>query len=135
MEDGYEPQGLLLHTTMAFTQKGLPLGLVDHHVWVREAEDKKPSRGYARNMLPISEKESFKWIRGGLRSASPFKDRLPVTMVADREADIFELFEEGLGEGVDLVVRLQHDRTLLEEEWGYARISERLAEEKTCGPR
>jgi hypothetical protein len=129
-EDGYEPQGLLFHTTMAFTDKGLPLGLMDHHIWARPEgrKNRKALGSYAHHSLPIEKKESFKWIRG-LRATSE-RTKLPVIMVADREADIFELFDEGLAEGIDLVIRLHHDRMLLDEAWGYLKVSERLAMEK-----
>jgi len=130
-EDGYEPKGLLFHTTMAFTDKGLPLGLLDHKIWAREdARDNREKLGsYAHHSLPMEKKESFKWI-AGLRATHERAAGLPVVMVADREADIFELFEEALEDGIDLVIRLKHDRMLVDEEWGYMRISERLAEEK-----
>src|SRR5690606_8207611 len=116
--------------TMAFTEKGLPLGLLDHHIWAR-SEDRM-SRGkvgsYAHHSLPTEKKESFKWIRG-LRAVDEQTGKVPVVMVADREADLFELFDEALADGIDLVIRLKHDRVLLDEEWGFTKISERLAEE------
>lgn len=133
-EDGFEPQGLIFHSTMAFSEKGLPLGLVEHQIWAREENrDNRAKLGsYAHHSLPIEKKETFKWIRG-LRAAKARTVNIPVVMVADREADIFELFDEALRDGIDLVIRLKHDRMLIDEDWGYQRVSERLATEKMKG--
>lgn len=127
----FVPKGLLFHTTMACTDSGLPLGLLDHHIWARQEDraSRKKIGSYAHHSLPMEKKESFKWIRG-IRATHERAAELPVTIVADREADIFELFAEGLESGVDLVIRLKHDRMLLDEEWSFIRISERLAAEK-----
>lgn len=133
-ENGFEPQGLIFHTTMAFSDKGLPLGLLDHQIWARDEErdSRKKLGSYAHHSLPLEMKESFKWIKS-LRAAKNRTSDLPVVLVADREADIFELFDEALRDGIDVVIRLRHDRMLIDEEWGYQRVSERLAEEKVRG--
>jgi hypothetical protein len=133
-EDGFEPQGLIFHTTMAFSDTGLPLGLIDHQIWAREEnrDNREKLGSYAHHSLPLEKKESFKWIRG-LRATKDRAGDLSVVMVADREADIFELFDEALRDGIDLVIRLKHDRMLIDEEWGYQKVSERLAAEKIKG--
>ena len=130
-EDGFEPQGLIFHTTLALTEKGLPLGLIDHHIWarVKDRTSKKAIGDYAHYCLPIEKKESFKWLRG-LRKTKERTGDLGVVMVADREADIFELFDEAMDDGIDLVVRLQHNRMLYDEELEYLSLKDRLALEK-----
>lgn len=100
-------QGLKLHDTLAMTPEGIPLGLVDIQVWARdphadEPEEKDPHR-------PIEEKESFRWLQSFRRTAE-FQKLCPQTQVigiADREADIYELFREALDDpdGPDLLVR------------------------------
>ena len=54
-------------------------------------------------------------------------------MVCDREADIYELFEEALDLDMGLVVRLQHDRVLADEDFEDIRIYDRLGLEKSKG--
>jgi hypothetical protein len=65
-ENGYEPQGLLFHSTLAFSERGLPLGLVNHQIWAREEDrDNRNKLGsYGHHSLPLEQKETFKWIRG-----------------------------------------------------------------------
>jgi len=50
-----------------------------------------------RKTLPIEEKESFRWLTG-YRLASRLAGKTPATQivsVADREADIYDIFMEG----------------------------------------
>jgi len=51
--------GLLLHDTLAFTEQGTPLGVIDAQCWARDAEE----QGKNRQHLPIEAKESFKWLK------------------------------------------------------------------------
>jgi hypothetical protein len=100
-------QGLKLHDTLAITPEGVPLGLVDIQVWARDPhEEESPAKDPNR---PIEEKESFRWLQSFRRTAE-FQKLCPNTQlisVADREADIYELFQEALDdpEGPDLLVR------------------------------
>jgi hypothetical protein len=100
-------QGLKLHDSLALTPEGIPLGLVDIQVWARDphAEDeetKDPRR-------PIEAKESFRWLHSFRRTAA-IQRLCPHThliSIADREADIYELFQEALQDpaGPDLLIR------------------------------
>ena len=85
--------GLLLHDTLAFTEDGTPLGVLDAQCWARDPEDRhKRDR---RHELPIEQKESFKWLRSFSKVAQVqalCPDTLLVSM-GDRESDIHELFD------------------------------------------
>jgi len=88
--------GLYMHSTMAVTVKGLPLGLLDQKITAREVlpqdviEEKKRSHNIA---FPIEEKESIRWLDSMKASASFFKNKnQKVVTIADREADIYDLF-------------------------------------------
>lgn len=99
--------GLILHDTMAFSEEGTPLGLLDAQCWAREAEE--AGKSYKRHELPIEAKESMKWLRS-YRVAGEVQKALPDTLVVsvgDREADIYELFAEAQQNesGAKLLVR------------------------------
>ena len=67
--------------------------------------------------IPIEEKETFRWIEG-LRDTVHLAAQMPQTRlihVCDREADFFDLFEEQRRHGVELIVRANHNRGILEE--------------------
>lgn len=112
------PQGLHLHSTLAFSTQGTPLGFLDVQCWSRDPADfgKKAKR----HRVPIEEKESFKWLKS-LRAVAAVQASCPGTTlvsVGDREADLYELFEEAMKhpEGPKLLVRSEHDRQLQDEQ-------------------
>jgi len=87
------PQGLELHSTLAFTPQGTPLGLLDVQCWARDADNfgKKKRRKHT----PIEQKESCKWLNSYAATAqvAAHSRGTLVVSVGDREADIYELFE------------------------------------------
>jgi len=104
--------GLLLHDTMAFTVEGTPLGLLDAQVWARNEEE--AGKRHERHCKPIEEKESLKWLTS-YRAVSAVQARCPNTkliVMADREADIHELFAEkqALRKGAELLIRAEKSR-------------------------
>jgi hypothetical protein len=120
---GFEARGLHLHATLALTEAGLPLGLLDYQMWARE---RNPTTSHELARMPIEKKESFRWIKS-LRQVAERTPKSKVIMVSDRESDIYDLFEEALDQGVDFVVRLKHDRIVIDEAHDYLRVSEILA--------
>jgi len=100
-------QGLKLHDTLALTPEGVPLGLIDIQVWARDAQ--QTDQAAQRKRRPIEDKESQRWLDSFRRTAA-FQRLCPDTRlvsVADREADIYELFQEATQDpdGPDLLVR------------------------------
>ena len=111
-------QGLHLHSSLAMTKQGVPLGFVDAQSWARDPQEL--GRRALRLALPIEDKESWRWIKG-YRAVAAVQKRNPhiqLVSVADREADIYELFEEALREpdSAKLLVRAKHNRKLQDEQ-------------------
>jgi hypothetical protein len=111
-------RGLMVHDTLCFTPEGDPLGLLDVQCWTREGIGNKPDP----RKRPIEQKESWKWIKS-YQAVSTAQKRCRATrlvMVADREADIHELFVEHLQtrHGADLLIRAERtrNRQALDEE-------------------
>ena len=111
------PIGLIVHNTMAFSLEGTPLGLMDVQCWARDHEDYGKRK--RRHEAPIEEKESYKWLKS-LRAAEKAHSQSPgttIVSVADREADIYELFALGVGlKGIELLIRAESNRTLKDEQ-------------------
>jgi len=111
-QTGVKSRGLHLHSTLAVTTDGLPLGVLRAECMASEPrpeEDKRPARS-----IPIEEKKTFCWIEG-VRDCMGLKERIPYTSlinVMDREGDFFEMFDDQRCNcsSVDLLVRAQHDR-------------------------
>lgn len=106
------PVGLLVHSTLAVTPAGLPLGLLDVQVWARDpATFGKRHRRYA---VPVAQKESVKWLRS-FQAAARVQAQVPgttVVSVGDREADLYELFVAAVGrpDQPHLLVRATRER-------------------------
>jgi hypothetical protein len=110
-QTGARSAGLHLHSTLALTPEGLPLGVLDAHC---EAPPARADNGERLSIdIPIEDKKTFSWIQG-LRQCEQAAARMPQTRlvcVMDREADFFELFDEQRRRNkVDLLVRAKHDR-------------------------
>ncbi len=110
--------GLWLQSLLAFTPEGLPLGLLGARSWARDP--KQFGANHQRNQKPIEEKESYKWLKS-YQTLQAVAARTPHThwvMVADREADIYELFELAMSQPnrPALLIRLQHNRALEESD-------------------
>lgn len=103
-----EAMGLLLHDTMAFSEAGTPLGILDAQAWARDPKDK--GKRERRKHLPIEQKESRKWLRS-FRKVAEVQKVCPNTKlisIGDRESDVYELFLEATQDpnGPGLLVRM-----------------------------
>jgi hypothetical protein len=99
--------GLYLHAVLAMdADENAVLGLVHGEFLTRD----QGQRGLKRS-LPIEAKESFRWLRGAQAAARVCAEARQVTMIADRESDIFEAFAQRPA-GVELLVRSAQDRSL-----------------------
>jgi len=109
------PQGLLVHSALAFCPDGLPLGLLDIECWARDPGEFGKKK--QRHSKPIEAKESFKWIRAltPIGAAAGQCRSTRVVTLADREADIFEYLLEARTRGLDVVVRAKENRALDQE--------------------
>jgi hypothetical protein len=126
IEDGQV--GLLMHSTLAVSPEGVPLGLLSQTIWAREEPDSSldtAARRRQRRQSPIEAKESYKWLRAVRESVSVCPDGVDVVHVCDSEADIYEMFQEGQNLGVKLVVRASQDRAVVASGRIRALISQR----------
>ncbi len=112
-QTGAQRRGLHLHSTLAVTPDGLPLGVLRAECTAptpKPAGDRRPTP-----TVPIEEKGTFCWIQAhrdcvGLAAEMP---QTRLVSVMDREADFFELFDEQRRTPrVELLVRAKYDRTV-----------------------
>lgn len=104
--------GLILHDTLAFTQEGTPLGIVDAQCWARDS--RQQGKKHKRQSVPIEQKESAKWLRS-FEKVAQIQKLCPNTMlvsIGDRESDIYELFRQASKDpdGPKLLVRAEKTR-------------------------
>jgi len=104
--------GLLLHSTLAITPGGQPLGFLHNAVRARRG-----ARVH-RHQRKLADKESYKWVES-LAACQKLALSCPATRLvnlADREGDLYDLFAQALSvpdaSKVHLLVRARHDRPL-----------------------
>ncbi len=99
------------------------LGMSSIITWCRNKETS------TKKNRPIEEKESIRWINTALSAKQNISNAEMITVVGDRESDIFEIFERIPDHKTHLIVRASHDRKLADGE----KTSEFLAHEIYMG--
>ena len=92
---------------------GLPVGF-SSIILLNRSWDKKNrhERGYKK--LDITEKESYRWIASAQETKESLRGADSVTIIADRESDIYELFAAVPDSRTHLLIRASIDRVLSE---------------------
>jgi Transposase DNA-binding len=106
-------QGMVMHSVLASSLEGLPLGLLSQQIWSRD-EQAKQMTATERRKLPIEEKESNKWLVALSESVKHKPEQTKLVTVCDAEADLFELFNHARQLETDLLIRAAQNRALWE---------------------
>lgn len=115
-------RGLVLHSTLAVTPAGTPVGLLDQQVWARDPA--MLGKSAERAEVPIEGKESVKWLQAMHAVMERVAGRCQVVTVADREADVYEVFALAAELESEWVIRARHDRQLAD---GTGRVAAAVA--------
>jgi hypothetical protein len=104
--------GILMHSSLAVTQEGLPLGLAAVKFWNREKfkGTAQLKRKINPTRVPIERKESVRWLENLRQSADLLGRPERCIHIGDRESDIYELYCLTKELGTHFVVRTVVDR-------------------------
>lgn len=103
-------RGLILHSTLAVTPQGLPLGVLSQRCWARDGFCQSDETYKQR---AFCDKESYKWVEALQEVAAlPISARTTIVHVADRECDIYEFLREAQGQNAKYVIRACYDRNI-----------------------
>ena len=108
--------GFFLHSTLALTTDGEPLGMLHNEVLFRDP--KLRGKAKHRHRKPTAQKESHKWLEGlsVCQALAPQCASTTLVTVADREGDLYDLFAQALAATaqprVHVLVRSRHNRML-----------------------
>jgi hypothetical protein len=120
--------GILMHSSLAVTAGGLPLGLSAIKFWSRaEREGSTQAKKIESGRLPIEEKESFRWLQNLRQSSDLLAQPERCVHVGDRESDIYELFCTAQELGTRFLVRSRFDRRAGEGEHTIAEKMKQVA--------
>jgi hypothetical protein len=102
--------GFFCHPTIVVDPADASLaGIIDLHLWHREEnKQEKTERRYRR--LPFEEKESWRWDKQAVDSRKRLEDVETITVIQDREGDIYESFCTLRQSGVNWVIRSAQNR-------------------------
>lgn len=104
--------GIMMHSSLAVTAQGVPLGLCAIKFWSRQKF--KGTNALKRKInptrVPIEEKESVKWLLNLRQSTALIDEPERCVHIGDRESDIYELFCLADGLGTHFLVRTCVDR-------------------------
>jgi hypothetical protein len=104
--------GNLMHSSLAVTTEGLPLGLAAVKLWSRDKfkGTAQLKRKINPTRVPIEKKESIRWLENLRQSIERLGQPDRCIHVGDRESDIYELYCLTKELGTHFVVRTVVDR-------------------------
>ena len=91
----------------------MPAGFASVILWNR-TWDKKNRHEREYKKLDITEKESYRWIESALKTKESLSEADTITIIGDRESDIYEIFTAVPDSRTHLLIRANIDRILTE---------------------
>ncbi len=108
-------RGLVMHTCIAVTTEGTPLGLFDQKIFARKKrpEHERRTKGGRKihDVLPVEEKESYRWIES-LETTIKLSAKTQIVTVCDRECDFYDFFKIAGKNNSTVLVRASQNRTI-----------------------
>jgi IS4 transposase len=101
--DSTRRRGFKLHSVLAVSPDGVPLGVLHQRYWTRDVDLLDVVKDRKRK---LQDKESIKWIDGLHAAEKALPEQKTIVVVSDAESDIFDLFIEPRRSGCHLLVRL-----------------------------
>ncbi len=106
-------RGIITYNSIAISSNGLPLSLLYQQSFVRPQEELGKAK--RRKQAAYEDKESYYWFKGIKAVNEQLGDKIQKIHIADREADIYELFFCAYEPNTDLLIRAKHNRKLKDE--------------------
>ncbi len=103
-------RGLKLHSVLCVDSTGVAFGVIHQQVWGRPIARSENKR------RQIEEKESYRWIESLRQTEQTIPETTRVITIADREADIYDLFALPRRWNSELLIRIYHERQVQQAE-------------------
>ena len=106
----HEKYCIFAHPGMAVDAASrMPVGFGHIKIWSRDRSEERRKK-QRRSRLKLEEKESYRWAETAEATVRSLPSGVRVTMVGDRENDVYSVMCRTLGCGCDFLVRSVHDR-------------------------
>ena len=127
-------RGILMHSSLAVSPEGVPLGLAAIKFWTRKKFKgcNALKRWINPTRMPIERKESHRWLENMRQSTALAGRPGDCVHIGDRESDIYELFCLAQELGTSFLVRTCVDRLAGE---GYGTVSDEMRKVAVKGTR
>jgi hypothetical protein len=105
-------RGIITYNSIAISPEGIPLSLLYQQSFTRSLDEL--GKAQQRKNTAYEDKESYNWHKG-IKSVNELLGKgIRKIHIADREADIYELFFCSYEHNTDLLIRSRHNRRLKE---------------------
>lgn len=104
--------GFFIHSALALTAAGLPLGLLHQHVWMRPPAQRGKRKD--RRHKETADKESQRWLDTEQACVAALPPTREVITLADREADFYDYFALPRRPGQHVLLRAKARRRIAE---------------------
>lgn len=108
--DSKHAQGLKVHSVFTVSAFGVPLGMIEQQIWARSEEEL--GKAEQRKQKSTAGKESQKWLDALKATDSIIPPSVQIVTIADREADIYDLFACPRRLGSEFLIRCGQNRCL-----------------------
>jgi hypothetical protein len=105
-------QGIKVHSCLAVSGEGEPLGILHQQTWTRTERSGKKDK---RRQKATKDKESQRWLDTLQASEKGVDESVCILHMGDREADIYDLFVQPRQDNSELLIRAEHNRKVQHE--------------------
>lgn len=103
--------GYFMHPSLVIdAENAATLGLSDVYLWARASD--RPHDTGSRKKRPIEQKETYKWIQSARNSQQALPSAESITVIQDRDGDIYETFALVADSKTKLLIRSKTDRKI-----------------------
>lgn len=103
-------RGMLVHSCIAVTDQGIPLGIIYQETNTREKPKDDSQTKEQKRSRPIEEKENFRWLDSMCETLLRMPADIPILTVCDREGDFYEFFSEAADLKANFLIRIVQNR-------------------------
>ena len=126
--DNIRMLGLKMHSGLAINPDGVPKGLLYQKIWTRDKDEIGKSKN--RKKKKTKDKESLRWLDVVESVRDKFPGSIELVHIADREADMYDLFVCAQQQSSKILIRAVHNRRV-EHECKY--IWDAIKDNPICG--
>jgi hypothetical protein len=101
--------GVKVHSCLALTEKGIPIGVMSQDCFTREIAKDKTNKS-EKSKRPIEEKESNRWLETMRKTTAQIPENITAITICDRECDIYEFYNEAENLDEKFIVRIVNNR-------------------------